>query len=727
MKTTLFGKITQTKNGNNLFLDDILDGIQRGKWQDLCLKIASEKDKEKRQELKKTVPYFTPSGIFETRKNNGLIEHSGFIAIDLDDIENIEAVERILKVDDYTYALFRSISGNGLCVLVKIDKTKHRESFDALQVYYFDLLKHPIDNACKDVARARFISYDPSLYKNLSSKIFKKYLPKRESKIPKPKNFIHTNTKFERVISKIDRDITGDYNQWVRIGFAIASEYGENGRSYFQHISAYSNLYDSKICDKQYTLCLRNHSGGAVTISTFYFYAKQCGIEISDKTEDFVTKTAYYAKTGGRNKESVKKILEMNEVEVDDEVIDAVFKSQDFNPTINENGKSELNIDEVEIWLNSNYNIKKNEVTEAYENDGNEMTEEDFNSIYIQAKKTFDKLSREIFNYVVFSNFTQKYNPIKNYINSLKWDNKDRISDLCKVITSDTGDYNFRYIMLKKWLVGIMEGIYTTKANQLMLILGGKKNTGKSYFFENLLPKFLERYMVNDFIKSDKDALLIYCNNILFFNDEFENDDRNIAITKKLLSARYFDVRAPYSKKSIKRKKIASFCAATNETQILNDPTGNRRMIFFEITDKMDWKLYEQIDKQQLFAQVLSLFESGETSQLNINEIEKLEEVTGEKHKEASIEAELLFEYITKEDNNIHFKTTTIIKDYLETVSKQKLSIKKLGIELKRLGYLRVKSKGIYGFNCSFNWDIENRFNRNQNSNDNENNDDFIF
>lgn len=708
MKTTIFGKITQTKNGSNQLIDDVLENIQNGKWQDLCLKIANEKDKEKRQELKKQVPYFTPSGTFEIRKNNGLIEHSGFIAIDIDDVENIEAVERILKVDDYTYALFRSISGNGLCILVKIDKAKHRESFDALQVYYFDLLKHPIDNACKDVARARFISYDPGLYKNLASKVFKKYLPKRDQKAPKPKNFIHTNTKFERVMAKIDRDITGDYSQWVRIGFAIASEYNENGRGYFQHLSAYSNLYDTKVCDKQYNQCLRNHNGGGVTISTFYFYAKQAGIEISDKTEDFITKTAYYAKTGGRNKESVKKILEMNQVEADEEVIDAVFKSNDFNPTINENGKSELNIDEVEIWLNSNYNIKKNEVTESYENDGNEMTEEDFNSIYIQAKKTFDKLSREIFNYIVFSNFTAKYNPIKNYINSLEWDKKDRITELCKVITSDTGDFYFRHNMLQKWLVGIMEGIYTTKSNQLMLILGGKKNTGKSYFFENLLPKQLERYMVNDFIKADKDALLIYCNNILFFNDEFENDDRNIAVTKKLLSARYFDVRAPYSKKSIKRKKIASFCAATNETQILNDPTGNRRLIFFEVTDKMNWELYEQLDKKQLLAQVLTLFESGLTSQLNINEIEQLEEITGEKHKEASIEAELLFEYVDKEEIMFHFKTTTIIKDYLETVSKQKLSIKKLGMELKRLGYDRVRYKNIYGYTCSFTKQITN-------------------
>jgi len=696
MKVTLFSKITQTSNGNDYGIDDILTKIKNGHWQDIALNIMRENDKAKRDDLKKKVPYFTPSGTFERRKNDSLNNHSGLIAIDIDEVENISAVVQILKVDDYTYSVFKSISGRGLCVLVKIEPEKHKEAFEALSKYYFELLRHPIDPACKDVARARFISYDPDLFINYNSKIYKKYLPKKETKVERPRNFIHTSSKFEKVLAKIDQDITGNYHQWRDVGFAIASEFGEGGRDYFHHISSFSAQYDIKTCDKQYNYCCRSHSGNSIRIGTFYYYAKQSGIDITDQEEQFTAKIAYYAKTGGRNKESAKKIIEMQGITPDDSVIDAVFESKDFDPTINENGKSDLDIEAVELWIKTNYNIKKNEVTENYENDGVEMTEEDFNSIFIHAKKTFEKLSREIFNYIVFSNNTEKYNPIKNTLFGFKWSGKDHISELAKCIHSDTGTIEFRTNLLKKWLVGIVEGVLSDNCNQLMLVLAGKKNTGKSSFFEYLLPSELKKYFANGMISNDKDSLIQLCSNLLYFNDEFENKEANGNILKQILSAKSYDIRAPYGRKSIKRRKIATLCAATNETQVLNDPTGNRRIIVFEATGRFDYDKYNAINKESLFAQMLNLYEQGERSQLTSAEIDELELVTSGKYSETSIEAELLLEHVDK--TGMDFKTTTAIKDFLETVTKQRISAKKLGMELKRLGYERAKNDGIYGY-----------------------------
>lgn len=696
MQVTLFNKITQTKNGDNKSLDEVLRKIKDGHWQDIALNIMRENDKEKREQLKKNVPYFTPSGTFEYRKADKIIAHSGLIGIDIDEVENINAIIQILKVDDFTFSVFKSISGRGLCVLVRIEPDKHKEAYEALSKYYFELLRHPVDPACKDVSRARFISYDPDLYINYNAKVFKKYLPKKETKSVRPRNFIHTTSKFEKVLERINQDITGGYHQWRDIGFAIASEFGFDGRDYFHHISSFSSQYDSKTCDKQYTYCCRSHSGNMVRIGTFYYFCKMAGIDVSDKEEDFTAKIAYYAKSGGRNKESVKKIVEMQGLTANDEIIDAVFKSNDYNPAEDENGKKELDIEAVELWIKTNYSIQKNEVTENYENEGVEMTEEDFNSMFIHAKKTFEKLSREIFNYIVFSNSTEKYNPIKNSLSQYKWDSKDNIKELAKCITSDTGNIEFRSNLLKKWLIGIVESIYSHNCNQLMLVLAGKKNTGKSWFFENLLPKELQRYFVNGMINSDKDTLISLCSNLLYFNDEFTNKEADSNILKQILSAKQYDIRAPYGKKSIKRKKIASLCAATNETQILNDPTGNRRIVVFEITGRFDFNKYNGINKDMLFAQILHLYQKGERSQLTPEEIEQLEEVISGKYSETSIEAELLIDNVRKDGSE--FKSTTAIKDFLETVTKQRLSVKKLGMELKRLGYERIKNAGYYGY-----------------------------
>jgi predicted P-loop ATPase len=702
METTLFSRITQSKNGQYLAVDEILRKIKNGEWQDIALKIMAEGNKEVRNELKKAVPYFTPSGKFEQRKANGLIAHSGLIGIDIDEVENIEAVAQILRADEHTYSVFKSISGRGLCVLVRVEPDKHKDAFEALAKYYFEILRHPVDPSCKDVSRARFVSYDPDLYVNHSAKVFKKYLPKKETNTVRPLNFIHTKTKFEKVLERINCDITGGYHQWRDIGFAIAAEFGEAGRGYYHHISSYSPTYDQKTTDKQYSYCCRPYAGG-IKIGTFYHYAKQSGVDVTDQNESMVAKIAYFAKEGGRNIDSVRKIIDMKGLEQNDEVVEAVFQSKDFNPTVNENGKSDLNIEEVELWLSSNYNIQKNEITRAYELDLKPLETEDFNSIFIAAKKTFDKLSRELFDTIIFSNFTPKYNPVRDYFNRIGWDGKDRIDDLCKSITSTTGTFEFRKRMLTKWLLGIIEPVYISEPNILMLVLAGKKQgTGKSWFFRNLLPKPLKNYFAVSQLDQGKDDYILLTQKLLILDDEYSGKSKKDSKQLKyILSANQFDLREPYGKKNVTLQKIATMAGTSNDIQILNDPTGNRRIIVFEVTDRCKFDLYNTIDKEQLFAQVVALHERGERSLLLESDIDALARYTGGEFEESCVEKELLLEFYAPalaDDYSRIFLTTTQIKVRLEIHTHQRLNINRLGMELKAAGFERQKIKGSYGY-----------------------------
>lgn len=702
MKVTLFKKITQTSNGIDLFIDEILMGVKSGRWQDLCLPIMKENDKSKRTELKKLVPYFTAAGTFSERKNAGLKEHSGLIAIDFDDVDNLNMYIGLVNADPYTFATFKSVSHTGFCALVKIIADKHKESFEGLSNYYYQLLKIPIDPACKDISRPRFVSYDQDAYMNPQSKIFKEY-PKKETKqevYQRTKvDYLHTDDKFDRVLKQINIDITGDYNQWVRIGFAIASKYGDAGEDYFHHISSFSAKYDRKDCSRQYRYCLRNKPG--ISISTFYYYAKQAGISISDKIEDHIAKVAHFAKTGGRDKNSVKQILELQQLPANDAIIDAVFNSENFKPISENDGKDKLNIDDVECWLSTNYKIKRNSITRFYENDGKEMQTEDLNTIFIAAKKVFEKLSREIFDTIIFSHFTPTYNPIKEYLQSLNWDGKDYLTPLCQSINSNTGDFYYRKILLQSWLLGIIESIFDEQPNVLQLILAGKQNTGKSVFFKKLLPKPLQSYLGLSQLDKGKDDELLMCQKLLILDDEYSGKSKMDAkLIKRLLSAPSFDLREPYGKKNITLKRIATLGATSNETELLNDPTGNRRNLIFEVIGKFNYELYNQINKEQLFAQLMYLNSKGFKSELNDAMIELIEKNTGEKHSEASIEAEclhMLFE-LPNYASDYDFMTATQIKVIIEKNTEQRLSIKKLGMELKRLGYERFKKGGIFGY-----------------------------
>lgn len=74
-------------------------------------------------------------------------------------------------------------------------------------------------------------------------------------------------------------DITAGYANWLRLGFALADGLGEEGRSLYHDLSALNAGYSFEDCDRQYSNCLKSHSGG-VTIASFYKMAQDAGVDI---------------------------------------------------------------------------------------------------------------------------------------------------------------------------------------------------------------------------------------------------------------------------------------------------------------------------------------------------------------------------------------------------------------------------------------------------------------
>ena len=99
-----------------------------------------------------------------------------------------------------------------------------------------------------------------------------------------------THENVERIIKQIELqhvDITSDYHDWVKIGFAFAAEFGKNGRGYFNRVSRMYPNYKQKDIDKQYNRCMGS-KGTGITIATFFQIAKEHGIDISKPKCDHV-------------------------------------------------------------------------------------------------------------------------------------------------------------------------------------------------------------------------------------------------------------------------------------------------------------------------------------------------------------------------------------------------------------------------------------------------------
>ena len=77
MEITIFKDIKDTSQPFYRDVSVILERIKEGASQEIVRAIRSEKDKEKRNQLKQTLPAICFSGKFTKRNDSSLVEHSG--------------------------------------------------------------------------------------------------------------------------------------------------------------------------------------------------------------------------------------------------------------------------------------------------------------------------------------------------------------------------------------------------------------------------------------------------------------------------------------------------------------------------------------------------------------------------------------------------------------------------------------------------------------------------
>jgi hypothetical protein len=128
--------------------------------------------KKHKDSIKRSLPSWSYSGVFEGRKNANCQESSGLMVLDFDGID-VTYAKNELKNRDYIFATWESPSGNGVKALAKIKPSVKDEDYKAVykQIEY-DLKYLNIDEACKDISRACFESYDPEIYINDNPKEF---------------------------------------------------------------------------------------------------------------------------------------------------------------------------------------------------------------------------------------------------------------------------------------------------------------------------------------------------------------------------------------------------------------------------------------------------------------------------------------------------------------------------------------------------------------------------
>jgi len=237
MISTIFKNIF-SKEPHFITIDKALERIKDGSSKSLVMEIRLALDKEKANKLKLNLPSVCFSGKFGIdRKDEQLIQHSGFLVLDFDDVGELREKQTEIISNDFIYACWVSPSGNGLKALVKIaDGKKHREHFQALQDIFPE-----IDRSGINVSRVCYESFDPDIYINQNSEVFKK-AKKIEKIVVNEAQNLDDSENFRRILkwltNKNDAFVTGERNTYI---FKLASaccRFGINEEAALSLISA---------------------------------------------------------------------------------------------------------------------------------------------------------------------------------------------------------------------------------------------------------------------------------------------------------------------------------------------------------------------------------------------------------------------------------------------------------------------------------------------------------
>jgi hypothetical protein len=151
MKVSVFKNFNQVEA--NLDLSVILEQIRSGKYKariQALRELLRQGKTDEYSSAKRSLPAFTPSGIFEGgRKLEFLREYTGLIILDFDGLvqEDLVIANQLAREIEYTYATFISPSGRGLKILVKVFSRPafHKTAFNQVKAFYEERLRHEVD------------------------------------------------------------------------------------------------------------------------------------------------------------------------------------------------------------------------------------------------------------------------------------------------------------------------------------------------------------------------------------------------------------------------------------------------------------------------------------------------------------------------------------------------------------------------------------------------------
>lgn len=240
-----------------------------------------------------------------------------------------------------------------------------------------------------------------------------------------------------------------------------------------------------------------------------------------------------------------------------------------------------------------------------------------------------------------------EYHPVRDYLNSLKWDNVSRVDNLMiDYLGADNSDYT--KAITRKMLVAAVTRIFKpgTKFDNMMVLVG-KQGIGKSY-----LISLLGKHWYSDSLNTvqGKEAYEQLQNAWILEMAELSATKKAEAESvKHFISKTEDSYRQAYGRRVETFKRQCVFFGTTNDIEFLKDRTGNRRYWPLMVgVNKSTKNLFEDLNKYEIdmiWAEAMHFYKNGEKLILE-GDVQKEAILKQEKHLESNSKEGMIKEYL---------------------------------------------------------------------------------
>ena len=554
--------------------------------------------------LKQKCPAIMPQAIVEGgRGADNITQFLPYMIVDLDHIpaESMAMVEGIVKNSEYAQLAYRTISGRGLRVIVKVDGEVTKDNFKDAWMSANEQIKKicsiEYDKQCGNVNRLCGLAFDPqAVYRPLSKAVkIKTFKEPKKKAGRKPSCSKAGKTARNLVEGEGVEYVEGTRNQYVSRVIYWMNRFGVDADTTLQWAKEEFVDYDAA----------NGHPIDGIVKSVFGNHS----------TEYNTCRPSAFAS----DKDSRPRKSTIMEVEA------FLTARYHFRRNI-----LSLQVEYCKIEILKNGKIEKlaaqqfNLQSSAF----NILTDAAENTLWIDMQRAGLNTDMQTLHAYLTSNYVKEFHPVKHYLESLpEWDGHDHIADLLRMVhCRDCSPEDFDFYV-RRWLVAMVAATLDDNVvNHQIFVLLGPQGTYKTSFMNNLLPPELRQYfcMKTNSQRMTKDDAFALAENVLIDMEEVDSMGRQeVNQLKAMASQPFVKDRPAYGRSKVRLPHMASFCATGNNMQFLTDETGNRRWLVFEV-DHIDNPWTTTINYPGVYSQIRHLLDTGFRYWFETDEIAQL-------------------------------------------------------------------------------------------------------